>query len=191
MRRPIMLFSLLAALFSVQLVRSQSPLKQGDSSRAQFTMGPNYVHVPEEFFVLVRKGREIGAIRFVRIEQDAQGNGKSTYETYFQGDGSGSFLNPNVVKRTGEIDIKPMRGIHAFAWQPGQNKLWVGKWWFGCYSPSLVNMSSHFSEKDEGYEFAPTSAQNIAEIDASDKRLQWFRFDPDARIIVPVSNLPK
>jgi hypothetical protein len=154
-------------------------------------MGPNYVHVPEEFFVLVRKGREIGAIRFIRIEQDAQGNGKSTYETYFQGDGSGSFLNSNVVKRTGEIDIRPMRGIHEFAWQPGQNKLWVGKWWFGCYSPSLVNMSSHFSEKDEGYEFAPTSAQNVAEIDASDKRLRWFRFNPDARIVVPVSDLPK
>jgi hypothetical protein len=84
-----------------------------------------------------------------------------------------------------------MRGIHEFAWQPGQNKLWVGKWWFGCYSPSLVNMSSHFSEKDEGYEFAPTSAQNVAEIDASDKRLRWFRFNPDARIVVPVSDLPK
>jgi hypothetical protein len=191
MRIPIMLLSLLAAVFSAQLVRSQSPLKQSDSPRAQFTMGPNYVHVPEEFFVLVRKGREIGAIRFIRIEQDAQGNGKSTYETYFQGDGSGSFLNSNVVQRTGEIDIRPMRGIHEFAWQPGQNKLWVGKWWFGCYSPSLVNMSSHFSEKDEGYEFAPTSAQNVAEIDASDKRLRWFRFNPDARIVVPVSDLPK
>jgi hypothetical protein len=82
-------------------------------------MGPNYVHVPEEFFVLVRKGREIGAIRFIRIEQDAQGNGKSTYETYFQGDGSGSFLNSNVVKRTGEIDIRPMRGIHEFACAAG------------------------------------------------------------------------
>jgi hypothetical protein len=52
-------------------------------------------------------------------------------------------------------------------------------------------MSSHFSEKDEGYEFAPTSAQNVAEIDASDKRLRWFRFNPDARIVVPVSDLPK
>jgi hypothetical protein len=186
-----MLFSLLAALFSVQLVRSQSPLQQGYSSGAQFAMGPRYVHLPEKFFLLVRKGREVGAIRLIKIEEDAQGNGKSTYETYFQGDGSGSFMKSNVVKRSGELDIKPMSGVHAFAWRPGQDKLLVGKWWFGCYSPSLVNMSSHFSEEDEGYEFAPTSAQEIAEIDASDKRLRWFRYLPDTSITVSVSDLPK
>ncbi|HLK53845.1 MAG TPA: hypothetical protein VKU42_10325, partial [Candidatus Angelobacter sp.] len=73
----------------------------------------------------------------------------------------------------------------------GQNKLWVGKWWFGCLTPSLINMSSHFSEKDKGYEFAPTSARSVREIDASDNRLKWFRFDPNARIVVPVSDLPK
>jgi hypothetical protein len=52
-------------------------------------------------------------------------------------------------------------------------------------------MTSHFSEKDEGFEFAPTSAQTVAEIDANDKRLRWFRYDPDTRIEVPVSDLPK
>ncbi|MCU1253615.1 MAG: hypothetical protein JWQ49_6644 [Edaphobacter sp.] len=155
-------------------------------------MGPYAVHMPEKFFVLVRKGREIGAIRFTKINLNADGDGESTYESYFQADGSGSFMNSNVIKRSGEITIKPVRGVsHTLSWWPGQHKLWVGKWWFGCMSPSLINMTSHFSDKDEGFEFAPTSAQNIAEIDASDRHLRWFRFDPNARITLQVSDLPK
>jgi hypothetical protein len=70
------------------------------------------------------------------------------------------------------VHIQPIRGVHAFAWQPGQNKLWVGKWWFGCMSPNLVNMSEHFSEKDTGFEFAPTSAQSVEEVNALDKELR-------------------
>jgi hypothetical protein len=88
--------------------------------------------VPEGFFLLVRKGREIGAIRFTSIRQNAPPIGKSTYEAYFQGDGSGRFAGTGVVRRSGEIDIRPMRGIsHSLTWQPGPDKLRVGNWWFG------------------------------------------------------------
>jgi hypothetical protein len=191
MRLAMLYAVVLMILLGIQPVSAQAQANKAAPSQPEFAMGPRYALMPEKFFLLVRKGREIGAIRFTKVEQDADGNGKSTYESYFQGDGSGSFLNSNVVKRTDEIEIKPMRGIHAFAWQPGQNKLWVGKWWFGCMGPSLVNMSSHFSENDEGFEFAPTSAQSVAEINFTDKGLRWFRYNPDASVDVPVSNLPK
>ena len=192
MHSATMRFAMLAVLLGGRLLHWQSPPEQHDFSSAQFTMGPNYVRVPEGFFVIIRKGNEVGAIRFTRIVQDREDNGKSTYESYFQGDGSGSLAKSNVVKRTGEIDIRPLRGWgHPFGWQPGQDKLWVGKWWFGCLTPSLVNMSPHFSQKDEGYEFAPTSAQSIGEIDVSDKRLRWFRFTTESRAVVPVADLPK
>jgi hypothetical protein len=192
MRKTMLLISLIAASFGAQPFRAQSPTEQVDGSKAQFDMGPYSVHMPEKFFVLVRKGREIGAIRLTKIKLDSDGNGESAYESYFQGDGSGSFMNSNVVKRSGEITSKPVRSItHTLSWEPGQHRLWVGKWWFGCMSPTLIPMSPHYSKKDEGFEFAPTSAQNITEIDASDKRLRWFRFDPDTRISVQVSDLPK
>jgi hypothetical protein len=192
MRNMPVLIAVLLFLLSIQPSRAQVPTDQQSSRIVQFDMGPRYVHMPEKYFVLVRKGREIGAIQLTKIEQNTPSLGNSTYESYFQGDGSGSFLNSNVVRRSGEIDIKPLRVVfHSLMWQPGPNKLWVGKWWFGCLSPSLINMSSHFSEKDQGYEFAPTSARKVAEIDVSDKRLKWFRYDPDARITVPVSDLPK
>jgi hypothetical protein len=194
MLKTILLTSMLAAPFGARLMSAQTaqpPAERGDTAKAQFALGPRYIHMPERFFVLVRKGREIGAIRLINIEQDSLGNGTSNYESYFQGDGSASFLSANVIKHSGEINIKPMKGVHALAWQPGQNKLWVGKWWFGCLSPSLINMSSHFTEKDNGFEFAPTSAREIGEVDASNMQLRWFRYEPDGRTIVPVLDLPK
>jgi hypothetical protein len=187
------LWGVFVGLSCLVLAQSQAVSQSNESgevSNPHFSIGPRYVNIPEKLFLLVRKGPSVGAIRLTHIERDARGDGKANYESYFQGDGSGSFVAPNVVKRTGEIDIKPMKGVHAFAWQPGQNKLWVGKWWFGCLSPSTMNMSSHFSEKDEGYEFAPTSAKDLKDVNAADPRLHWYRFDPDKRITVPVSELP-
>jgi hypothetical protein len=54
-----------------------------------------------------------------------------------------------------------------------------------------MNMSAHFAEKDSGFEFAPTSAREIVHADASDQRLRWFRHDPNARISLPISELPE
>ncbi len=183
---------MLLILLLVPSINAQVATSEQGLSSAHFDMGPRFVHMPEKYFVLVRKGHEIGAIRFTNISQSTPSLGKSTYESFFQGDGSGSFLNSNVIKRSGELDIQPVKGVsHSLMHQPGPDKLWVGKWWFGCLSPSLINMSLHFSEKDEGYEFAPTSARDVAEIDLSDKRLKWFRYDANARITVPVSDLPR
>ena len=194
MRGNVLLVSALAVCLGVQFIHSQSqppPVAKG-SSGPQFVMGPNFVNMPEGFFVLVRKGREIGAFRLIHIKQDAHGLGTATHESYFQANGSGSFQNAGVIKRTGEIESNSVKGLsHSLSWRPGQKKLWVGKWWFGCSSPSLVNMSAHFSENDQGYEFAPTSAQSVDKIDVLDKRLKWFRFNADARIVVTVSELPE
>ena len=162
----------------------------------EFVFGPSYMVVPEKMFVLVRKGSQMGAVHFTRVESDAYktGNcyeGNSDYESFFQGDGSGSLIKENVVKRFGSINIKPVKGFHPFALQPGADKLWVGNWEFGCMGNNVVNMSVGFSEKDHGYEFAPTAAQTLAEIDATDKRLQWFKFDAKNRVVVPIASLPK
>jgi len=185
MYRAIALFVCLVMVFTARS-SGVEPVRN-----ALFVFGPTSVYVPEGYFILVRKGRQMGAFRLTKVEEgESNGIGNSTYESYFQADGSGSFVKPNVIRRSGEIDIKPLKGIHAFAWQPGQNRLRVGKWWFGCVANQLINMAPGFSETDAGYEFAPTSAQSVADIDASDVRLRWFRFDANSSISVPVAELP-
>jgi hypothetical protein len=81
MLRPILLLSMLAASHSVLQLQAQVPVEQAEAAGPQFTMGPNYVHMPEGYFVLVRRGREIGAIRFTHIEQSTPSLGNSTYES--------------------------------------------------------------------------------------------------------------
>jgi hypothetical protein len=170
-----------------------APLASAEpSSDAFFVIGPYAVGVPVGYFVLVRRGPEVGAFRITQAKVGESWDlGSSSYESYFQGDGTGALVAPKVVMRTGEIDIRPMKGVHAFAWQPGKNRLWVGKWWFGCRGNQSVNMASKFSELDDGFEFAPTSAKSIAEVDTTDKALKWFRFDPNTSVQVPVSGLAK
>lgn len=187
---------ILGTLVTGQFVHAQSPQAaagQSDNSINQFVVGPSTILMPKGAFLLIRKGREIGAIRFTSIEQgDTVGVGRATYESYFQGDGSALLLAPNAIKRTGDIDLKPMKGLGRLSVQSGKNKVQVGRWSFACAYPGRINMWPYRGEqRDYGYEFAPTSARDVAEIDISDKRIRWFRFDPNVRISLPLSDLPK
>jgi hypothetical protein len=165
----------------------------GQSAADQFVVGPSEVLVPKGVFLLVRKGRKIGAIRFTGIEQGSTvGTGKASYDSYFQGDGSGSFRSSNVRKQTGDNDLKPLKGIGRLSFQVGKDRIRVGEWSFLSSSPGAVSMWPYRgSQKDYGYEFAPTSARDVGEIDAADKRLRWYRFDKDSRVTLPVADLPK
>lgn len=183
-------------LSSGMLACGQSAQGNAESGREpsnQFVVGASEVLVPKGVFLLIRKGPQIGAIRFTSIEDDGTaGTGKASYESYFQADGSGSFRSSNVRKQTGENNLKPLKGIGRLAIQPGHDRIQVGDWSFLSSSPGAVSMWPYRgSQKDYGYEFAPTSAQSIGDIDASDKRLRWFRFDPNSRVTLQVADLPK
>jgi hypothetical protein len=183
-------------LWSGMLACGQSTQVSAGSGRTttdQFVVGASEVRVPKGVFLLIRKGHQIGAIRFATIEQgDTVGTGKAGYESYFQADGSGSFRSSNVRKRNGENNLKPLKVIGWLAFRTGQDKIRVGDWSFPSSSPGAVSMWPYRgSLKDYGYEFAPTSARNVGEIDTSDKRLKWFRFDLDSQVTLRVADLPK
>jgi hypothetical protein len=170
--------------------RGAEPVK---SSTSEFVVGPREVRLPLGVFLLIRKGGKIGAIRFTSIEPGStSGIGKASYESYFQSDGSGSFRAPSVRKRTGENNLKPLKGIGRLGFQLGNDKVKVGDWMFATGDPGALDMWPYRGEeKDHGYEFAPTSARSVEDIDPSDKRLKWFRYDADKSITLLVSELPK
>jgi hypothetical protein len=191
-----LVLGLLIILSDGPLLSSQSAepsMGPPNSLAGQFIVGPSSVVMPEGVFLLIRKGSEIGAVHFTSIEQGSVlGVGKATYESYFQADGSSSFKTSNLITQRGEIDLKPLKGVGRVSVQAGQNEVQVGKWSFGCGYPGRLNMWPYRGEqRDYGYEFAPTSAHIVGEIDASDKRLKWFRFDADKRVNISVSDLPK
>ena len=133
------------------------------ASTRQFVVGPSTILMPQRVFLLIRKGWEIGAIRFTSIEQGGTvGAGKATYDSYFQSDGSGSFSSPKVRKRTGETNLKPLTGVGRLSFQSGQDKLQVGDWSFATAYPGRVNMWPYRgSQKDYGYEFAPRPREKL------------------------------
>jgi hypothetical protein len=192
----MLVLAMIVVLSSDRFLHAQSPQAPGvqaNNSTSKFVVGPSTVLLPKGAFLLIRKGREIGAIRFTSIEQGGTiGTGKAVYESYFQGDGSGSFRSPNVRKQTGENDLKPLQGIGRASFQFGKDKVQVGKWDFRSGYPGRIDMWPYRgSQKDYGYEFAATSARDVGEIDASDKRLRWFRFSTDSRVTLQVAELPK
>jgi hypothetical protein len=188
-----LLFALLAAsICSCSLSRDQEQLRAAEDT-AQYIVGPRAILVPKGALLLIRKGKSIGAVRFTSIELGGEvGVGKASYESYFQEDGTKSFLAPGVVRQTGMIDLRPLVGIGHLAFQLGQDRIDVGPWSFGCGHPGQIDMWPYRGDsRDYGYEFAPTSATSITEIDATNKRLKWFRFDPEWSVTLPLSELPK
>jgi len=172
----------------------QAPIAEGyvaNTQANQFVMGPGEVGIPTGFYLLIRKGSQIGAVRFTSAQSNpVPGTGTANYESYFPADASGSFRSTAIRKQSGEIDLKPLKGIGRLAFQTGKDLIKVGDWSFRSTAPGTINMWPYRgSQKDYGFEFAPTSARQVGEIDASDKRLRWFRFDPNARVNLPVSDL--
>jgi len=159
----------------------------------QFVMGPGEVRIPTGVYLLIRKGSQVGAVRFTSAQPNsAPGTGTASYESYFPADASGSFRSAASRKQSGEINLKPLKGIGRFAFQTGKDLVKVGDWSFRSTAPGAINMWPYRgSQKDYGFEFAPTSARQVGEIDASDKHLRWFRFDPNSRVNLLVSDLPK
>ncbi|HEX5282779.1 MAG TPA: hypothetical protein VFW30_01575 [Bryocella sp.] len=156
----------------------------------EFVFGPRYMRLPEGYFVLVRKGNEVGAFRLQHVSQKQDGTGTSMYESFIlekERPRNISLTN----QKSGVIEIKQVRGIHPFTWQPGNNEIHVGAWKFGCLTPSLVNMSSHFSESDDGFEFAPTAAQTPTDIKPFDQNLRWVHFDNESRVTIPITAVAK
>lgn len=153
------------------------------------------IKMPLGAFLLVRKNGDIGAIRLISIDPAAtEYLGKSTYESFFSADGSGLFVsgNPKVIRQSGDLEIKPEGGlIRGFAYQPGLHKARIGGWSFSFDYPSVMDMSGYHHNGDQGYEFAPTSACELSQIDANEKHLRWFRYNPNASVVLPLADLAK
>ncbi len=170
--------------------------KRSGADATQFKVSVGTVTMPIGAFLLVRHGSQLGAIRLTSLTPGPnQAEGRSNYESYSLPDKSTSFTAQGVEHQVGEIYIGPTTGVHPFYAHTERNNLVrVGKWRLRFAYPSVLEMSlgsSWKAEHDEGFEFAPTSACQLSEIDATDKRLRWFRWDKTTQVTLPIADLPK
>ena len=163
----------------------------------RFVIHGGAIKMPLGAFLLVRKSGQIGAIRLTSIDPNAtELFGKSTYESIFERNASPTTFSRNAVTQNGELDVQdlkgPGRGIYIH--RPAGYKAHIGKWTLDFKTPDSMWMSGSSlwtGQGDHRFEFAPTSACQLSDIDATDKRLRWFRFNRDATVTLPLADLPK
>jgi len=170
--------------------------KRSGAEASQFKVSVGTVTMPVGAFLLVRNGSQLGAIRLTNLTPGPnEAEGRANYESFFLPDRTTSFSGSGVDHKTGDIYLGETVGVHAvFVYTKGHNEVLIGKWRFYFAYPNLMKMSRVSlwkGQHDEGFEFAPTSACEVSEIDATDKRLRWFRWDKTTQVTLPLADLPK
>jgi len=195
--RKVLLFVIVAIVLSSksEIAQSRCPLETRSGDRAtQFRIGGSSIQMPIGAFLLVRKNGEIGAIQLTSIDPRATEDiGMSSYESYSSSGSPGLFHATSTTRQTGELDVRPLKGPDRDLWiyQPGPHKARIGKWSFSFVTPDIMWMAPYHRNPSRDYEFAPTSACDPSEIDVQDRRLRWFRSNPDATVVLPLSDLAK
>lgn len=162
----------------------------------RFVINGGGIELPIGAILLVRRNNQLGAIHLTRISADStEWLGDSAYESWFQSDSS-QFLS-ETSRQTGNLHLRPSKGPGRgmYIYKPGPYRARIGKWLFGFDGPNKMVMTDHSSVKgdygDRGFQFAPTSACSLSELNIHDPRLRWFRYDHGASVILPLAELPK
>jgi len=198
---PTMLTTLIAIALSGLASNAQARCATqaaGDHLKANFVISGSEINMPVGAFLLVRKKNHIGAIRLTKVDPNStEWLGSSSYESYFQDDDAVPLTAANTIRKSGDLTLQQSKGPGRGLWiyKPGVYIALIGKWKFAFDGPSMMAMSDLSwltgDQADHGFEFAPTSACNVSEIDVHDKNLRWFHFNQDAHLTLPISDLPK
>ena len=153
---------------------------------------PVAVGIPESRFLLVRKNSDYCALMFTKFW-----TGKTDQDyfaecySYYQPDKLPDFSTTNIKVVKHELSWPKPRGIGRFAFSFGNMNIrcgpidlfWVGEGWIKFFGQNQ-------NEGDYGIELAPTKWTNLHQINVFDKRLTWYRYDPErAKMEIPINEL--
>jgi len=155
-------------------------------------IGPNGVVMPLWRILLVRRDSEFCAVKFTKFWTEKMEEDKyATYESHYQADKTGNFLNKNVKFKKNKLSFPKPRGIGRLAFSFGNKDIQCGSiklWWGGGGSVHFFSTSQ--AQGDHGIELAPTKWTDISEVNVFDPRLKWYRYDENRkRVNIPVDQL--
>ena len=160
---------------------------------------PNEVHIgktaivmPLERIILVRRESEYCAIKFTKFW-----NGRTNedyfaeYESYCKIDNTKEFANNNIQVKKGKLSFPKPRGIGRLAFSFGNKEIKCGTitlFWSGLGAVHFYRQGQE--QGDYGIELAPTKWTDISQINITESRLKWYRFDNNRkRVNIPVDKL--
>ena len=153
---------------------------------------PVGIKMPLNRFLLVRKDSAYGALKFKKFWTGKTENDFfAKYESYYQPNKTGNFLDKDAEFSEGELSFPKPRGIGRFAFSFGNKDIRFGSFvlfWYG--EGSVYFYGSHQPEGDYGIELAPTKWTNISEVNVFDNRLKWYRYDPNRpNVIINIDDI--
>jgi len=142
-------------------------------------IAPNAIIMPLGRILLVRKGFEYCAIKFVKFwtgktDEDMY----AEYESYYKNDKIEKFSDENVEFRKGKLSAPKPKGIGRFAFSFGNRNVHCGftkLQWSG--KGSLYFYREGQKQDDYGIEIAPTIWTSILQVNINDERIKWYSFD--------------
>jgi hypothetical protein len=147
-------------------------------------VGPTGISLPNGRILLARKDKEYCAIRFLSYWEKKNGKERyASYESFYQGDGTGDFSWKNVNHKKGEVsDFGPGMFLGLFHTWGGELHLRCGPMRLRWGGTSLAT-GLHFPPIDpvtKTYtiiEFAPTPWTDISQVNAVDPKIWWYQRD--------------
>lgn len=136
---------------------------------------------PEAFIMLVRRDRDVAAIKFYEPRRgDQENTGLARYTSYVPAAGSNDF-RANVQRHDGTVSVEGWSGFHPFAFQRGEYRIKVGSFRLTYDFPTCLWF------QDTPYEYAPTPWKDIENVDATAPHLRWFRYNATGDLSLEVA----
>lgn len=157
---------------------------------------PNAIGMPLGRILLIRKDNDYCAVKFTQNWGKTGYEQHAEYESYYQGDKTGSLNNKNVKYRKEEVFYKkPIFSIFGHPVSIGEKlDIRCGPielWWSAGPHLTFVYYNRHDqNQRDYGIELAPTKWTDISEVNVFDPRLKWYRYNEiRERVNIPVDHL--
>jgi len=157
------------------------------------------VGAPLGKFLLIRKDASVCAVKFTEYHRgnDAKAptvfsSGEESldakYECFCQSERGGGFGNPTL----GEVNKRASWGIGRLAFGGGDLNVRCGPFKLPWMYPARVSFHIEGTKLgDQGIELAPTRWSAINEVNVSEARLRWFRYDASRKVTyIPSEDLP-
>ncbi|MFZ5761514.1 MAG: hypothetical protein ACOY8P_01120 [Thermodesulfobacteriota bacterium] len=164
----------------------------GTPSNEEIHIGKTAIVVPTNSILIVRKHDNYCAIKFIKIwKENSTDNFYAEYESYHQVNKSGLFSKNNALHNDGKLSFPAPRGIGRFSFSFGNKEIICGPiklFWSGDGSVHFYGENQQ--QGDYGIEIAPTPWSDISQVNISDPRIKWYRYDDKRqRVNIPIDKL--
>jgi hypothetical protein len=142
-------------------------------------IGSAYIMIPPEKILIVRKEGHYCAIKFTKLWTGKNKDDSfASYESYCQMNNTSGFSMGNIQTFKGKLSYYAPRGIGRLSFSFGNAEIKCGSIKLISFGQGEVLFDpTGQNSYDHGIELAPTNWDNISDVDISDSRLRWYKFD--------------